>query len=427
MLRVLAQAMGTHPRSTLKELAQLAGISKTTLHRFCSTRENLVEMLLNHASEVLSRLIQVCELDSLQPVQALRHLVSAHLEQHETIRFLMFQIQPDTLEAQGAGGRWQPYFDALDVFFLRGQREGTFRIDLSAAALTELFTTTVWAVIDAERRGRIARATSGHVIESFFLSGAAESVQQGQSVTGADAGHGDRAPVHRVLIVGVQGSAVELLASQLEMFEFLVEVVVSAEFMQIKVRDWHPHVVVLDSTLTPTPIKRLRSMLLEEHPQLPVLCLSASIGENDIDMGASGGMHDHLPAGSDIHLLLARIRRLLRHARSERSVTHEDEINLGQLVVRLDQRTVSWRGTEMDLGTSEYRVLEVLARYAGVTLSREELIQRVRGIAFDQDDRTIDVAISKLRRKFGDPPGKARKIKTVWGRGYVLDPAEWVE
>ena len=70
-------------------------------------------------------------------------------------------------------------------------------------------------------------------------------------------------------------------------------------------------------------------------------------------------------------------------------------------------------------------LLVVLARHAGEVLSRDQILQRLRGIEFNGTDRSVDVAISKLRRKFDDHAGEARKIKTVWGKGYLFSRSEW--
>ena len=91
----------------------------------------------------------------------------------------------------------------------------------------------------------------------------------------------------------------------------------------------------------------------------------------------------------------------------------------------LSERTVSWRGQMIELSSGEYNLLVVLARHAGEVLSRDQILQRLRGIEFNGTDRSVDVAISKLRRKFDDCAGEARKIKTVWGKGYLFSRSEW--
>lgn len=100
---------------------------------------------------------------------------------------------------------------------------------------------------------------------------------------------------------------------------------------------------------------------------------------------------------------------------------------IGQLLIDLSERQVQWRGQDVELSSGEYNLLLVLAKGIGEVLSREQLIQELRGIEFNGVDRSVDVAISKLRRKFEDDPGDPRKIKTVWGRGYLLSRVEWEE
>lgn len=91
----------------------------------------------------------------------------------EMLVFLVFQWRPDSLDESSGGRRWLPYSDALDAFFLRGQREGLFRIDVGAAVLTEMFAALLSGMVDAERRGRVARVGMGALVTQFFLQGAA--------------------------------------------------------------------------------------------------------------------------------------------------------------------------------------------------------------------------------------------------------------
>lgn len=72
-------------------------------------------------------------------------------------------------------------------------------------------------------------------------------------------------------------------------------------------------------------------------------------------------------------------------------------------------------------------MLVTLCRHVGEVLSRDQLIQELRGIEFNGVDRSVDVAVSKLRRKFEDDRAEPRKIKTVWGKGYLLSRTEWEE
>ncbi|GLE74060.1 TetR/AcrR family transcriptional regulator [Pseudomonas aeruginosa] len=171
LLKALAIAIVDHPRATFKEIAQAAGVSKATLNRFCGTRDNLIEMLLDHGSVVIYRVIADADLESA-PLDALHRLIEGHLTHRELLVFLSFQWRPDTFDLDAGGCRWLPYSETLDEFFLRGQKLGVFRIDIGAPALTEIFSFLIFGLVDAERRGRIARAGMAALIEQFFLNGA---------------------------------------------------------------------------------------------------------------------------------------------------------------------------------------------------------------------------------------------------------------
>ncbi|AKA24488.1 TetR/AcrR family transcriptional regulator [Pseudomonas chlororaphis] len=177
LIKALALAIVDRPRATLKELAEAAGVSKATLHRFCGTRDNLVQIMENHGNTVLNRIITATDLEQGDPLEAFRSLINEHLAHREMLVFLLFQYRPDTLGLTGDDTELQSYSDALDRFFLRGQQLGAFRIDITAAVFTELFLTMIFGMVDAERRGRAASANSAHILEQMFLHGAAVAVK----------------------------------------------------------------------------------------------------------------------------------------------------------------------------------------------------------------------------------------------------------
>jgi DNA-binding response OmpR family regulator len=82
-------------------------------------------------------------------------------------------------------------------------------------------------------------------------------------------------------------------------------------------------------------------------------------------------------------------------------------------------------GKPVELTTQEFELLSLLARKAGRVLSREDIFRATRGIDYDGLDRSIDGRISRLRRKLGDSATAPTRIKTVWGKGYLLVPDAW--
>ena len=108
LLKVLAATMFDRPRATLQELAGAAGMSKATLHRFCGTRDNLVEMLKGYGEDVLIQVISKCEIESAEPLAALRKLIQEHLMHSEVLSLLMLLYRPDSLKPSDSN-TWQSY------------------------------------------------------------------------------------------------------------------------------------------------------------------------------------------------------------------------------------------------------------------------------------------------------------------------------
>ncbi len=101
------------------------------------------------------------------------------------------------------------------------------------------------------------------------------------------------------------------------------------------------------------------------------------------------------------------------------------DIVLGGLTISESSQDVWLDGDHVQLTTHEFGLLCLLARNAGKVLSREDLFLKLRGIDYDGLDRSIDGRISKLRRKLGDSATEPARIKTVWGKGYLLVPDAW--
>ena len=102
-----------------------------------------------------------------------------------------------------------------------------------------------------------------------------------------------------------------------------------------------------------------------------------------------------------------------------------EDILLGELRVSPSNQRVQLGDEEVTLSTQEFALLHELVRNAGSVSSRESLFRALRGIDYDGMDRSIDVRISRLRRKLGDDQPPPRRIKTIWGKGYLLVPDAW--
>lgn len=172
LLNTLCAAVALQPRASMQELAELAGISRATLHRLCGTRDRLDSQLERHARATLERMLDDVDPLVSSPLLALRQLIHEHLAQGELLAFLVSHYHCN-LQAHGRReADWQFYLDKLDALFLCGQQQGAFRIDVTAALLTELFMTLLYATVDARQRGRMPRACD-RTMEQMFLQGIA--------------------------------------------------------------------------------------------------------------------------------------------------------------------------------------------------------------------------------------------------------------
>ncbi len=171
-MAALAAALAHAPGATYQEIATAVGVSRATLYRFCSNRDELVHRLLKHAITRLTENVLAARLEEGPPVEALDRLLQGEFQHRELQAFLTeFWSREIEVDAELAPA-CEAYEKALDAFFLRGQREGVFRIDIPAAVLNESLAWLLIGMMDAERRGRVARSSVLESVRALFLEGA---------------------------------------------------------------------------------------------------------------------------------------------------------------------------------------------------------------------------------------------------------------
>ncbi|HVN98216.1 MAG TPA: response regulator [Syntrophorhabdaceae bacterium] len=185
-----------------------------------------------------------------------------------------------------------------------------------------------------------------------------------------------------------------------------------------------PDLVILDIMLPGKDGLEVLKEVRKDYGRLPVIMLTARGDDTDRIVGLELGADDYLPKPFNPRELLARIKAVLR--RSIHSETDGDEqirhttINAAGISLNTAKQTVTVEGREMELSTAEFRILEVLMKNPNTVMSRDQLMTLARGRDFTAFDRSIDVHISKLRSKVEVDPGAPRRIKTIWGTGYML-------
>ena len=188
-----------------------------------------------------------------------------------------------------------------------------------------------------------------------------------------------------------------------------------------------PRVVLLDLMLPGVDGLTICRELRETFDG-PILIFTARDSDIDQVIGLEAGADDYVTKPVDPMVLLARTRALLRRAESLDKPAHSgSDIILGGLRISPSAQEVLLDSGHVQLTTHEFELLLLLARHAGTILSRDDIFHNLRGIDYDGLDRSIDGRISKLRRKLGDSATEPARIKTVWGKGYLLVPDAWGE
>lgn len=151
---------------------------------------------------------------------------------------------------------------------------------------------------------------------------------------------------------------------------------------------------------------------------LPVLMLTAKGEPMDRVVGLELGADDYLAKPFEPRELLARLRALLR--RPPMAQLNENFLRFGRLCIDLGARKVRVQDRECDLTAHQFDMLVALAQRPGQVLSREQLMSRTRGMAFEAFDRSIDVHIARIRAEIEDDSKAPERIHTVRGVGYVF-------
>ena len=137
-------------------------------------------------------------------------------------------------------------------------------------------------------------------------------------------------------------------------------------------------------------------------------------------LGLESGANDYLVKPVRPKALLARISSLLQKGKKNNNF-----IEYGNLRIDLESRSVLLNENTVPVSTNEFDMLVILANHPGQVLSREKLVENLRGIEYDGFNRSVDILVSRLRKKLQDDTTKPYRLKTVWGKGYLFAPDAW--
>jgi two-component system OmpR family response regulator/two-component system response regulator RstA len=231
----------------------------------------------------------------------------------------------------------------------------------------------------------------------------------------------------RILLVEDDERLAELTAEYLRKNDFEVAIEPRGDTACTRIPAENPDVVVLDVML---PGKDGFDVCRSVRPQYQGVILMLTARDEDMDqiLGLELGADDFISKPVQPRVLLARVRALLRRAgpvEGGEASGSGDELTFGRFRINQATRSAELGEAAIDLTTAEFDLLWLLACHAGTVLSRDDLLQRLRGIGFDGLDRSIDARISRLRKKLGDDPDNPARIKTVRGKGYLFSRHDW--
>ena len=219
---------------------------------------------------------------------------------------------------------------------------------------------------------------------------------------------------YRILIIDDDVSLNALLTEYLQGFGHTLVSETTAAAGRQRLRRELPDLLILDVMLPDTDGLTLCREFRAEY-DLPIIMLTARGEVADRVMGLELGADDYVPKPFEPRELVARIQSVIRRVRDR---ARSEVLVCDGLRLETETRRVELDGNDVELTTMEFALLKDLMESRGRVMSRDRLIERLRGIDADVYDRSIDMLISRLREKLGDEPRKPRFIRTVRMGGY---------
>lgn len=224
----------------------------------------------------------------------------------------------------------------------------------------------------------------------------------------------------KLLVIDDDPRLRELLLRYLSEQGFDVDAYADASQLEKRLQRNRPHLLILDLMLPGedglSVCRRLRAL----GDTLPVIMLTARGDEVDRIVGLEMGADDYLPKPFGPRELLARVRAVLRRGQTPSATT--GSISFGPF--RLDKlsHTLTRDDVEVPLTSGEFNLLRIFVEHPNQVLSRDHLVSLLRGFERTPFDRSIDVRITRLRRKIEAQPEAPIYLRTVWGEGYLFAP-----
>lgn len=240
--------------------------------------------------------------------------------------------------------------------------------------------------------------------------------------------------IAHILIVEDDISLAQWMEKYLVLKNYRVSVIIRGDLAVEFIKEQNPDIVVLDGML---PGLDGFEVCKAVRPAFTNAIIMVTARDEEIDevLGLDAGADDYLTKPLRARALLARIEKCLKRQYTtalqepilENIKSNDDSIKLtlGGFLIDSQARSVTLDNKTINISTNEFDLLWILAQRAGQTVTRDELMILLRGFEYDGFDRSVDLRISKLRKKLNDNANQPYRIKTIWGKGYLLVKDAW--
>lgn len=228
-----------------------------------------------------------------------------------------------------------------------------------------------------------------------------------------------------ILLVEDDVRLAALIEKFLQQNNFNVTVLNSGEHAVEHIITNQPDLVILDIMLPKQDGFSICRQVKQNYDK-PIIFLTAKDSDFDHILGLEIGADDYIIKPVVPHVLLAHINVVLRRANKNNSVEPKI-LSFDQLIINKKARSVHLAEQEILLTSHEFELLWLLAVNAGEAQSRDYIHQKMLGRDYDGLDRSVDVRISRLRKKLKDDLDSPYKIKTIWGKGYLFSSSAWIK
>jgi len=230
--------------------------------------------------------------------------------------------------------------------------------------------------------------------------------------------------MNRVLFAEENLRIGQAVADYLRPFSFTTRIASNCDQTLFFFKSFQPDIVVVNQHL-PTGCALEICRQIRRIGDTPILIVGRGDEPFESVCGLEVGADGYVAGPLEPRVLLAWVRALLRRAAGKVHPKAGEDIVYGNLRIVPTQHAAYWHDKRLRITPRHFELLLILARSAGQVVSREQIVREMRGLPFDCFDRSVDMAVFRLRKCVGDAASEPRKIRTERGRGYVLCPQSW--